>query len=83
MAAPVLTAACGVIPQCSDVQAVYREIVLAVPLIEAFISAVQPASSVAQAKVALTRAAAVPSHGLPLMTPDAAVVALKLRLLRQ
>ena len=77
---PILTAVCGVVPSCQDVQMAYQEIVLAVPLIEAFISAVQPASTIAQARSATMRAAAVPTQGQPLMTPQMAVLALKRRL---
>ena len=77
---PILTAVCGVVPSCQDVQMAYQEIVLAVPLIEAFISAVQPASTTAQARSATMRAAAVPTQGQPLMTPQMAVLALKRRL---
>ena len=77
---PILTAVCGVVPSCQDVQMAYQEIVLAVPLIEAFISAVQPASTTAQARTATMRAAAVPTQGQPLMTPQMAVLALKRRL---
>jgi hypothetical protein len=79
MASPVLTAVCGLVPQCSDAQAVYKSIVLAAPLIEMFISNVLPSSTVAQARLLTTRAAAVPSQGLPQMTPQAAIADLRAR----
>ena len=79
MASPVLTAVCGLVPQCSDAQAVYKSIVLAAPLIEMFISSVLPSSTVAQARLLTTRAAAVPSQGLPQMTPQAAIADLRAR----
>lgn len=81
--APVLTAACGdkaASSQCSDIQNTYRQIVLALPLVELFISNVAPSSKVAQTKMAVTRAAAVPSRGQPVQTPSEAVAALKHRL---
>lgn len=78
-AAPLLTAACSTSAQCAEVQAVYKSIVLAAPLIEMFISNVTPTSPTAQAKVLMHRASAVPSQGQSLMTPEAALATLRAR----
>lgn len=79
-ASPILTAVCTVDARCADVQATYRAIVLAVPLIELFINSVKPAAPIASAKIAKTRASSVPTHGAPQMTPDQALTVLHARL---
>lgn len=77
--APILTAVMGSVPGLADAQAVFQDIVLALPIIEIFVNSVLPPNlnPHAASKLASARAAAMPMAGAAKPSADAAYADLK------
>lgn len=76
---PVLTVVATTVPGLAEAQSVVQDIVLALPIVEAFVNSVVPAAPVASSHLALARAQALPMAGKLKPSAYAALALLKAR----